>query len=368
MRRLFVISLFGVLSVCLGARARAQIDPRAAFLEKAGWDAIAAGQPQVAAESFRQALTSDPKNARLHMGAAMAAFLERRDLDAKDAAARALELDPKLANARALLGQVLRRMGDLASAISAYEVLVAETDDRDARATLDRWRREAELHDRMQHAIGAHFTVSFEGPSEEALATRALESLDRAYWRISTILGSFPSEPIPVVLYSTEQFRDITRSPRWAAGAYDGVIRVPMRGALENPKELDRVLAHEFTHALVRTLAANGVPTWLNEGLATALEDHDGDNLAWARRRLAEAGQPLSLADLQSGFAPLSGAQAAFAYAASAVAVHRMIEDAGGFAVATLVRDLGLGVGFDAAFLHRIQRSFADFQASLFLR
>lgn len=111
----------------------------------------------------------------------MAAFLERRDMEAKDAAERALALDPKLANARALLGQALRRMGDLAGAIKQYEVVVAETDDRDARSTLDRWRREAELHDRMQHAFGAHFTVSFEGPSEEALATQALESLDRAY-------------------------------------------------------------------------------------------------------------------------------------------------------------------------------------------
>lgn len=166
-------------------------------------------------------------------------------------------------------------------------------------------------------------------------------------------------------MYSTEQFRDITRSPTWAAGAYDGAIRVPMRGALDNPRELDRVLAHEFTHALVRTLAASGVPTWLNEGLATALEGNS-DNLARAERRIAGAGQRLSLADLQTGFGPLSGAQAEVAYAASAVAVHRMIEEAGGFAVANLLRDLGLGVGFDAAFLHRIQRPFAEFQAGLF--
>lgn len=365
MRRLLVVCLSGVLSCCLAASALAQIDPRTAFLEKAGWDAIAAGQPHAATESFRQALTSDPKNARLYLGAAMAAFLERRDMEAKDAAERALALDPKLANARALVGQALRRMGDLAGAIKQYEVVVAETDDRDARSTLDRWRREAELHDRMQHALGAHFTVSFEGPSEEALATQALESLDRAYWRISTLFGTFPSDPIPVIVYSTEQFRDITRSPTWAAGAYDGAIRVPMRGALDNPRELDRVLAHEFTHALVRTLAASGVPTWLNEGLATALEGNS-DNLARAERRIAGAGQRLSLADLQTGFGPLSGAQAEVAYAASAVAVHRMVEEAGGFAVANLLRDLGLGVGFDAAFLHRIQRPFAEFQAGLF--
>src|SRR5437868_6693591 len=173
-------------------------------------------------------------------------------------------------------------------------------------ATLARWRREVELHDRMQQAIDAHFTVSFEGPAEEALAREALASLDRAYWRIGAILGAFPTAPVPVVLYTSEQFRDITRSPSWAAGAYDGTIRVPMRGALENRQELDRVLAHEFTHSLVRTLAPRAIPTWLNEGLATALEAGD---LEWAAN-LARRSPPVPLRALQSGFGRLNGDQA----------------------------------------------------------
>ena len=37
---------------------------------------------------------------------------------------------------------------------------------------------------------------------------------------------------ITVVLYSREQFRDITRSPQWAAGMFDGEIRVPVHGTL----------------------------------------------------------------------------------------------------------------------------------------
>ena len=255
-------------------------------------------------------------------------------------------------------------MGDPTGAIRTYETLVLERpEDRDARATLDRWRREADLHDRMQQAIGSLFTVSFEGPAEAALAATALESLDRAYWRIGGVLGTFPSDPIPVVFYSSEQFRDITRSPAWAAGAYDGTIRVPMRGALDNPKELDRVLAHEFTHALVRTLAARGVPAWLNEGLASALEAGDLD---WAERRIAAPSAPLPLSALASGFGRLGGADAQRAYATSALAARRLLDEAGGFAVANLLRDLGRGDTFDAAFLHRMQRSFADFQGAIY--
>jgi hypothetical protein len=54
------------------------------------------------------------------------------------------------------------------------------------------------------------------------------------------------------------------------------------------------------------------------------------------------------------------------AYATSALTVRRMLDEAGGFAVANLLRDLGEGVAFNAAFLHRMQRSFEDFQASSF--
>ena len=343
-----------------GMRIAAQVDPRNAMLERGAWDALNAGHAHAAADAFREAIANDPKNARLHLGAGVAASQERRDADARDEFERAVALDPKLIQARALLGQLQYRMGDRLEAIRTYDALLALTpDDREAQAARERWQREGELQDRMQQAIGSHFTVSFEGPAEADLATEALEVLDRAYWRVGQLLGTYPSEPVPVVLYTTEQFRDITRAPGWAAGAYDGIIRVPMRGALDNPQELDRVLSHEFVHALVRSHAPRGVPTWLNEGLATALETGD---LAWADKAIAKSG-PAPLRALQSGFGKFSGAQAQLAYATSALTARRLLEEAGGFAVANLLRDLGDGVDFETAFLHRIQRTFADFQA-----
>ena len=267
-----------------------------ALLERDGFAAIGAGDAHRATEAFRDALTADPKNARLHLGAGIAAYLERRDGDARAALERALTIDPSLAPAREMLGQVLRRQGDLAGAIRVYDALIALKPDRaDAAATLDRWRRELELHDRMLQAVGSQFTVAFEGPAETLIASRALESLNRAYWRIGAVLGTYPASPIAVVLYTNEQFRDITRAPTWSAAAYDGTIRVPMRGALEEVDELDRVLAHEFTHALVRTLASRGVPAWLNEGLATALEQ---ENLSWAEARLREGDGAVTLRGL----------------------------------------------------------------------
>jgi hypothetical protein len=344
-----------VFLLALRSIAFAQADPKTALLERAGWEALAAGRAHEAANAFREAIAGDPKNAELYLGAGAAALIERRDPDARAALEYALALDPKLSRARALLGQVLYRGGDLPGAIRLYETLITEVPgDKQAAATLDRWHREAALNDRLQQTVGSHFTVSFEGPEEAALADRALDALERAFWRVGGTIGTYPYAPIPVVLYSNEQFRDITRSPSWAAGAYDGTIRVPMRGALNDPEELDRVLAHEFTHALVREIAPHGVPTWLNEGLATAFESGD---LEWAA-------EPVPLDALASSFSRFSGSQAQLAYAASALAVRQLIDEAGGPAVVNLLRDLGDGVGFEAAFTHRMQRTFGDFQAA----
>jgi tetratricopeptide (TPR) repeat protein len=337
----------------------AQIDPRTALLERAGWDAIEAGRAHAAAAAFEEALAADPKNPQLALGAGTAAYLERRDADAEQLLERALTLDPELIAALDLIGQVRYRRGDLAGAIRAYETLAARSADADVAAALDRWRREAELHDRMRQAVGQHFTVSFEGPQEEALAAKALESLERAYFRIGDVFATYPNEPIAVVLYTGEQFRDITRSPAWAAGAFDGTIRVPMRGALGKDAELDRIMAHEFTHALIRGLAPRGVPTWLNEGLAAALESPDP---APASNRPAAI---VPLAALQSSFGRLSDRDAQIAYRSSAEAARRLLEDAGGIGVANLLRDLGAGIAFDTAFLHRIQRTLPEFEASL---
>ena len=74
-----------VLVCALAMVAGAQIDPRTALVERSAWTALNAGQARAAAEAFREAIAADPKNARLHLGAGMAASLERRDADARDA-------------------------------------------------------------------------------------------------------------------------------------------------------------------------------------------------------------------------------------------------------------------------------------------
>ena len=123
------------------------------------------------------------------------------------------------------------------------------------------------------------------------------------------------------------------------------------------PAAADAILS--AVRELRQLLASRGVPAWLNEGLATALET---GTLDWAKKQAATQ-PPVPLRVLQSGFDRFTGGQAQLAYATSALAARRLLDEAGGFAIANLLRDLGEGAEFEAAFLHRVQRPFAEFQA-----
>jgi tetratricopeptide (TPR) repeat protein len=338
----------------------AQSTPASAVLGRAAWDAIRSGRVDEAAETFRQAIAIDQRDGGLFLGAGLAAHLLGRTAEARRALEQALQIDPRLTNAALLLGEIAYRDGDLQSAIRTYEEALSRTPaNSQLQDKLARWRREASLHDSFARRISDHFTVLFEGPPEQPTAELALQILEAAYWRIGASVSSYPSEPVTVVLYSQEQFRDITRSPQWAGGLFDGNIRVPVRGALERRDELQRVLTHEFTHALIWAVAPRVVPTWLNEGLAVLFE---GEHLDWATRRLQSAHQRFALSDLHRPFSNLNAEQAAVAYAESGLAVHALVERIGGGGVGGLLQELARGTEFDAAFQRFALISYADFQ------
>ena len=337
-------------------------DPRSVTLGRAGWQAIEGGRAQDAAGLFEKAIAIDPRSATYRLGAGLAAHLLGQPAVARTELEQALQLDPGLTPASLLLGVLLYRENDLQGAIRVYEEAAARApDDPQFAARLERWRKEAELHDAFRLTMSTNFTVLFEGPAEESLASKALEVLEAAYWRVGTALFTYPPDVLTVVLYTQEQFRDITRSPGWAAGLFDGKIRVPVRGALEHPQEFERVLTHEFTHALVRSLAPRDVPVWLNEGLAGVFERGD---LGWAEETVRDAKALIPLERLHGSFSGLSGADAKLAYAESALAARYLLDQAGAPPVVALLRDLGSGVEFSEAFSQRILMPYADFQAT----
>ena len=351
---LVVVAVSGVLH----AQSPAS-DPNAVMQQAVA--ALDAKQFGDALEAFTRVSKLVPNDPSACVGAGIAATRLGRNGEAESWFERALQLEPRLTVASQWLGELLYREGRVKEAIATFESALKLAPKAEAlEGRLAEWRKESQLQDRFYESRGAHFAVLFEGPADESLARRVVERLEQAYWRIGGILTAYPSKPITVVLYTTEQFRDITRSPAWSAGAYDGRIRVPIKGALADIDRLDRVLTHEFVHAVVATLGGRNVPVWMNEGLAVTFEEGGSEQ---ADAALARARTRPALTDLHGSFSGLSEEHARVAYAVSAVAVKRMIDLRGPYAAVGLLQDLARGADFSSAFHQRIGMRYEDFQA-----
>lgn len=354
-RRLSAIAIVACLA-CPLSPAAAQPPAQLA------WEALDGGRLRDAARRFDDLVYRTPRDPMVHLGAGIAAHRLGQTDRARAALEEALRLAPDLSPAAILLGDILAREGELQRAIELYEALRARhPDDATVAERLERWRAEQALHTTFLQSASPNFTVLFEGPAEQALAERALALLEDAFWRIGGELGIYPARAITLVLYTQEQFSDVTRSPKWAAGLFDGRIRIPVRGALQNEAEFARVLAHELTHAMVHSVAPRGVPHWLHEGLATAFERADDQ---WAREQVEKAGRLLPLDGLRSSFRGLKEDDLPLGYAVSGLAVRAILDRAGAPPVVALLHDLGNGEPFESAFAHRILIPWDEFAAT----
>jgi len=288
------------------------------------WAALERGDASRAAAIFRDALDRSPDNAILLYGSAQASLALGRTDAALSSLKRAVQHDPKFIHAYVLLAQVAYGAADLDLALRSLEKAVALAPrDRELAAHLDRWRKESELHRSFASAPSVRFNVLFEGPAQKAISDRVSAVLESAYWSVGKQIDIYPGVSLDVILYSNKQFRDITRAPAWAGGGYDGRIRLPVSGALKSPQMLDRVVIHEYVHSVIRSAAATGIPTWVNEGIASHLEPGDK---SWVTEALKASSERIPLGELENGFDDLDGDSALLAYAESAVAGQLLVE------------------------------------------
>src|SRR5437867_771431 len=274
LRRLAFVAF---LIACCAASVSAQ--PAMSEALDKGFQALQSGDAPRAGAIFRDALTRHPRDPQLLLGAGVAASLQGQDKEAIELLTQALQIEPQLLQAAAILGELLYRRGDLDLAIKMYERALPSAPPSVAvamRGRLAAWREEASLPQNREAIKDDRFTIGFDGPVQQKLAARATAVLNAAFWRIGKTLGAYPSAPINVILYSERQFHDITGAPEWSAGGFDGQIRMPVRGATQNLAEFDRILTHELTHAMLKTIASRNLPAWLNEGLAMYFEGRDG--------------------------------------------------------------------------------------------
>jgi tetratricopeptide (TPR) repeat protein len=340
-----------------GARAQMSV----AQLAAAGWQAVENNEADKAAASFREALILRPRDPVLNFGAGVAAYMQGREHEASLLLQKAVELEPRLIEAAALLGEIEYREGDLDVAMRTYESALTRAPRNPAmKRRLEEWRSEAATYQQFDTLRDDRFSIMFEGPVERKLASRATAVLGEAFWRIGKEIGAYPSDSINVILYTDKQFRDITGAPEWAGGGFDGQIRMPVRGALQNLQEFDRVLTHELAHAMLKAVASRNIPVWLNEGLAMHFERSDPSVV---ERELAAARLYVPLAALKSSFTRLNSAQATVAYAESLFATAALLERIGP-GLPDLLQDLASGQPVEQA-VERFGLTFPEFEAGL---
>lgn len=315
---MFIVILIGLLAAVPQAAPQ---DPA-----RVGAEALQRGDGEQAAAAFRAMLAQNPRDTRAMLGAALAAHLQGQDDDAVTMLKRVLEIAPGNLSALYLLGPLAHNQGDVDLAIKSYETFVKlAPGNPQVFQQLQDWKKEATLTSTFQVNPTARFTVLFEGPQQQDIADHVTSTLENAYVRVGAALGAYPPETITAILYTREQFHDITKSPAWAAAEYDGRIKIPVMGALKNPAELDRIVTHEFTHAVVHQVYP-GVPQWLNEGLATFMEPVDH---RWLTDKLKGPDGMIPMARLNQAFKTPDGNEAAVAYAESYVGTKVLAERLG---------------------------------------
>ncbi len=322
-----------------------------------GWEAIRKNAFTDAEPHFTASIELFDKEATFYFGAAIAFHRQQKEREAFRMLEIGIGLDPQQAIAHKLLGEIYENRNEFKNAIGAWEE-AARLDPSDSALAgrLDKMRREHQLFSRFQQEGTRHFSLLFEGREEKDRARMVIHLLEEAYQEIGKTFSYYPDRTILAVLYTDQQFRDITRSPAWTKALFDGKIHLPIGGPIENEALLKKLVYHEFTHALVHQLSRGKTPTWLNEGLALYFEE--GGKLD--RDRLAPPLLPLDR--LHGSFMAYDESTARRAYAQSRSATAYLIDRYGFFRIKLLLEGLADNAPFPKVFEQILLIPYADFQ------
>lgn len=293
-----------------------------------------------------EALLTLPGEAGFHLLRARIFLEEGRHYDAMRHAESALRPGSESPVALELIGDVHYQRGELSSALSFWRRAAAAGSSR-AEAKAARADIERAAESSFGRDVSIHFTLQYDGPVADGVSRLVLGEMESLYDDIGEFIGSYPGGDIPVILYSRILYHEITGSPLWAAGSFDGKIRVPVAGLRDQDDVagLRPVLAHELSHVFMRAVAPRGLPLWLEEGLAEHLEAEYG----------RPSGDAALAAPFPGTFAALDrrlregGSGASSAYLAARAAVRYLIGHSGDWSLRRLVERVGSGTPFSDA-------------------
>ena len=322
-------------------------------------------------KTFKKAASLDSKNPTIQLNLAHAYWEQRDPAMNQDFLERLIALAPQEPFPHLALAELLHEQGRLREAARHLDQ-AAERAARDPsmhsylQTVSSKVRRTDEMDSRLSSRDGAHFTVKYDGETDQATWTVVLDVLEEAYRDIGQKFGHFPAKTIVVVLHPRATFQGATGSPAWADGLFDpvlGRIHVPTQSALEDRAWLRRVLRHEFVHALLHDqqgLNHHTIPTWLNEGLAMQLSNDHWTDVDQLRQQDLSI---IPLAALEGSWGELPSDKASVAYLEADSAAGYLIHRYGLHEVQQLLARLKHKQSLPAAIQAQLSLSYEQFQS-----
>lgn len=259
------------------------------------------------------------------VGRGYALLLKSEFSAALDPISRARKLLPGVPSAPMLAGWAHYRLNHSEEAIADFQAAQRLAPSASIAGMLERVKRDKETEGDFRENESSHFVIRYHGGATRSLASDVIHVLEDHFQSLRNELRYTPPEPIAVILYTQESFRDVTRSPGWAGALNDGKIRVPVQGIETVSDELTRILRHELTHSFVFQKTSGRAPTWLQEGLAQWMEGRRTNGDAATLVAIFDQGQGKPLRYYEDSWMRFSPGQARYAYAWS-LAVVEMIE------------------------------------------
>ncbi len=320
--------------------------------------AMAHNQP-AAGSYLRLALGIEPESPVLLAHYAGLLISQQQYAEAVPYAERAARLEPNRADVQALLGFAYYYSDRTAAAAAAWKRSLELKPDSTVATFLAKAERDQQAQRNYAELDTGHFPLHYEGgQTSPELRRQLLDLLEADFNELVSVFGVSPRQSIPVVIYTSHAFIEVTQAPAWAEALNDGKLRIPLEGATGITAELARVLKHELAHSFINQITHARCPQWLNEGVAQMVEGRASNGAALARVYSQHRQQPL--AALEAPFTNLSGPAAALAYGESLAAVEYIRDQYGFSDVVRMLQRIGGGMTPEEALRATIHSSYSD--------
>jgi tetratricopeptide (TPR) repeat protein len=315
---------------------------------------------------FETALRFQPDNSTILNYYALALVRAGNPAAALPYAERSARVNPNSADAYTVLGFVRFSADRTKEAAQAWKRSLELRPDPVVEQYLAKAQRETATEADFSQRESSHFTLRYEGKqTSEQLRRELIATLESEYDDLVRELGVAPRASIPVILYTEQAFFDVTHAPSWSGAVNDGKLRIPVNGLSSMTSDLARVLKHELAHSFVNQASGGRCPTWLNEGIAQAVEPK---SLSSNGRRLSQffrAQQEVPYNALEGSFMRFSPTEAVLAYDESLAAVQYINDTYGMSDVQRILERLSQGSSAEAALRATIHSDYAQLESEV---